>query len=128
MPAYLKMAWALYKEPSLSRTGKAALGAGAVYAISPVDLIPGFIPVLGQLDDIMIALGGLKKALNSLPPEVRAEYCQKFDVSVEDIEDDLRASRRIALALVGNTAKYSARGIYLAGRAGIRLLGKLVRK
>ena len=39
---------------------RSALVAGGAYVISPIDLIPGFIPMLGQLDDLLVALLGLR--------------------------------------------------------------------
>src|SRR3954466_8261439 len=48
--------------------------AGIVaYALSPIDLIPDFIPVLGYLDDLIIVPLGLKLALRMVPPEVLEE-------------------------------------------------------
>ncbi len=41
------------------------------YALSPIDLIPDFIPILGQLDDLLILPLGLALCLRLLPPEMR---------------------------------------------------------
>ena len=43
------------------------------YTLSPIDLIPDFIPVLGYLDDLIITPGGLWLAVRMIPPEVLAE-------------------------------------------------------
>lgn len=43
------------------------------YALSPIDLIPDFIPVLGYLDDLILVPGGLWLALKLIPPEVMAQ-------------------------------------------------------
>jgi uncharacterized membrane protein YkvA (DUF1232 family) len=44
------------------------------YALSPIDLIPDFIPVLGQVDDLIIVPLGLAFAVRLMPAEVLAEY------------------------------------------------------
>lgn len=43
------------------------------YALSPIDLIPDFIPVLGYLDDLLLLPAGLWLALKLIPPEVMAD-------------------------------------------------------
>jgi len=48
-----------------------ALGIAA-YALSPIDLIPDFIPVVGYLDDLVIVPLGLMLVLRLIPPEVMA--------------------------------------------------------
>ena len=51
-----------------------AVAAGVVaYALSPIDLIPDFIPVLGYLDDLLIVPAGIWLALRLIPPELMAE-------------------------------------------------------
>jgi uncharacterized membrane protein YkvA (DUF1232 family) len=52
---------------------KALAIAVAAYALSPIDLIPDFIPVLGYLDDLLIVPLGLMLVLRLLPPAVLAE-------------------------------------------------------
>jgi len=46
----------------------------AGYALSPIDLIPDFIPVLGYLDDLIIVPLGIWLALRLIPPEIIAEH------------------------------------------------------
>jgi uncharacterized membrane protein YkvA (DUF1232 family) len=42
-------------DPALPRPAKIALAAAAVYLVSPIDLIPDFIPIAGVLDDLLLA-------------------------------------------------------------------------
>lgn len=51
-----------------------ALGVFVVaYALSPIDLVPDFIPVLGYLDDVLLLPALIWLAIRLLPPEVLAE-------------------------------------------------------
>ncbi len=47
------------------------------YALSPIDLIPDFVPVLGYLDDLIIVPAGLALALKLIPAEVMADAQRK---------------------------------------------------
>ena len=51
--------------------------AVAAYALSPIDLIPDFIPILGYLDDLLIVPLGLMLVIRLLPPEVLAASREK---------------------------------------------------
>ena len=55
----------------------AAIVAG--YALSPIDLIPDFIPLLGYADDLIIVPLGIWLAVSLIPQEVMAEYRIKAD-------------------------------------------------
>src|SRR6187397_342309 len=96
MPSYAKLAWALARDPRLSRARRAAVLAGAAYVISPIDLIPGIIPVVGQLDDVLIALGVIRLALNGLKPEFRTQVLSNAGLTANDLDEDFRATTHIA--------------------------------
>ena len=52
-----------------------ALGIAVVaYALSPIDLIPDFVPVLGYLDDVVLIPLGVLLVVRLVPPEVMAEH------------------------------------------------------
>jgi uncharacterized membrane protein YkvA (DUF1232 family) len=61
-------------DPRLPWYAKALALAVAGYALSPIDLIPDFIPVLGQLDDLIIVPLGLLLVIRLVPADVMAEY------------------------------------------------------
>ncbi len=56
------------------RAAKLVAAATAAYALSPLDLIPDFIPVLGLLDDLLLVPAGIWLALRLIPPPLMAEY------------------------------------------------------
>jgi uncharacterized membrane protein YkvA (DUF1232 family) len=49
-------------------------GCVAAYALSPLDLIPDFIPVLGYLDDLLIVPLGILLAIRLIPPVLMSEF------------------------------------------------------
>lgn len=48
--------------------------AVAAYALSPIDLIPDFIPVIGYLDDLIIVPAGIMLVIRLIPPTLMSEY------------------------------------------------------
>src|SRR5436309_6655122 len=61
------------RDPRVPWYAKALAIAVAGYALSPIDLIPDFIPVLGYLDDLIVVPLGVAFLLKLIPPEVMAE-------------------------------------------------------
>jgi uncharacterized membrane protein YkvA (DUF1232 family) len=55
LPDLARLLKGLVGDPVLPRPAKIALAAAALYLASPFDLVPDFIPVLGYLDDVLIA-------------------------------------------------------------------------
>jgi uncharacterized membrane protein YkvA (DUF1232 family) len=53
---------------------KALALAVAAYALSPIDLIPDFIPVLGYVDDLLIVPLGIALVIRLIPAEVMVEH------------------------------------------------------
>jgi len=64
LPMLIRAVVSLAGDPGLPRGAKIALGAAALYLASPIDLIPDFIPVLGYLDDLLLAAVLLDGLLN----------------------------------------------------------------
>lgn len=64
LPDVARLIKRLVGDPVLPRAAKIALGAAAVYLLSPIDLIPDFIPLVGYLDDVLLAAVILDGVLN----------------------------------------------------------------
>ena len=62
--------WFALKHPSVSSLAKAITFVAVAYALSPIDLIPDFIPVLGYLDDLIIVPVLVWLALKFVPIDV----------------------------------------------------------
>jgi uncharacterized membrane protein YkvA (DUF1232 family) len=61
------------RDPRTPWYAKLLVGAVVAYALSPIDLIPDFIPVLGYLDDLVIVPLGIAAAVRLVPAEVLAD-------------------------------------------------------
>jgi hypothetical protein len=117
--------------------GQQALALAALaYTISPIDLVPGVIPVVGQLDDLAVALLGLRLLLRRMPPAAAERHLAAVGLSLAQLDADLATLGQTALTLgyqglrlAGKVARRSARGLatLLAGtpvrRYGLRRAG-----
>ena len=62
------------RDPRVPWYAKALAVTVAAYALSPIDLIPDFIPVVGLLDDIIIVPLGVMLVVWLIPPGIMAEH------------------------------------------------------
>src|SRR5215470_1229051 len=62
------------RDPRVPWYAKALALCVAGYALSPIDLIPDFVPVLGYLDDVIIVPLGILAVVRLIPPEIMAEH------------------------------------------------------
>lgn len=65
------------RDKRVPRRSKILIGIAIGYVLSPVDLIPDFIPFLGQIDDLLIVPLLVGMALKSIPKEIFEEYKSK---------------------------------------------------
>lgn len=73
-PRLVKLLWRLARDPRVPARSKATLVLLMGYIVSPIDLIPDFIPGIGQMDELVIAAFALDQMLNRVPPEVVREH------------------------------------------------------
>jgi uncharacterized membrane protein YkvA (DUF1232 family) len=62
------------RDPRVPWYAKVVAACVAAYALSPIDLIPDFIPVLGYLDDVIIVPLGILLAIRLIPPALLEEH------------------------------------------------------
>jgi uncharacterized membrane protein YkvA (DUF1232 family) len=66
--------WIAARDPRVPWYVKALAVAVAAYALSPIDLIPDFIPVLGYIDDLIIVPFGILLIVRLVPPQLMDEF------------------------------------------------------
>ncbi|TBZ22536.1 YkvA family protein [Rhizobium leguminosarum] len=86
--------WLAARDPRVPWHAKAVAGAVAAYALSPIDLIPDFIPILGYLDDLLIVPFGIMLAIRLVPVEVMNELRREATRRTE------RPSSRVGLIFI----------------------------
>ena len=84
-PRYIKMMKALLADRRVSPVAKTVLLAAAIYAVSPLDLIPDWIPVVGMMDDLGILLAAINFFFSAVPPEVLDEHRTRAGVQPERV-------------------------------------------
>ena len=75
----LILAWAILRDVRTPASAKLATIAAVLYVISPIDLVPDFIPILGWLDDGLISILLLKLAQKLLPEDLLASLKTTLD-------------------------------------------------
>jgi uncharacterized membrane protein YkvA (DUF1232 family) len=71
--------WYAYRDPSTPWYAKIFSAVVVAYALSPIDLIPDFVPLLGYLDDLILIPAGIALALKMIPADVMEKARLKAD-------------------------------------------------
>ena len=82
------------RDPRTPLIAKVVAGLVVAYALSPIDLIPDFIPVLGYLDDVILVPLGILLSIKLIPADVLAAARVKADATLE------RPINRVAGAII----------------------------
>lgn len=88
--------WFACRDPRTPWYAKAMAAAVVAYAVSPIDLIPDFIPVLGCLDDLLLLPLGIALAIRMIPGNVLADSRRR----AEEAEEAKDPSGRIAAVVI----------------------------
>lgn len=94
LPDVVRLVSRLVADPVLPRGAKIALAAAVVYLMSPVDLLPDFVPFVGYLDDVLVAAVVLDGILNFVDRAVVLRY---WPGSADSLDKLARAARLLAI-------------------------------
>src|SRR5438309_1598253 len=79
LPTLVRLLFRLLGDSGVALAGKALFFAAVVFIISPFD-VPNFVPVLGEMSDLMLALLACRWFINSCPAEVVAGHLAAIGV------------------------------------------------
>ena len=82
-PNLLKLLYRLLRDSRVPRQRRLAMSLVAAYVVSPIDLIPDFVPVLGGIDDVLVLAFAVDYLLKASPEEVVDEH---WDGSQDGLE------------------------------------------
>jgi uncharacterized membrane protein YkvA (DUF1232 family) len=85
LATYVVALWKLFKHPQTPRGAKLVAVAVLAYVLSPIDLIPDFIPVLGQLDDLVIVPLGIALVTRLTPKPLWEAQLRAAELSTEKL-------------------------------------------
>ena len=120
-PRYVRLTRRLVSDGRISAIDKAPLVGAIGYGLSPIDLVPGIVPVLGQLDDMIVLLAGLRMTLDRIPPEIANEHLLSLGLIKADVDDDLANCRRAAGRIVSGGARGAAKVVRTGSRVSLSI-------
>lgn len=107
--------WLAYKDPGTPRYAKVFAALVAGYALSPIDLIPDPIPVIGYLDDAILLPLGVVPARRMIPDDVLSDCRERAREMAESGEKP--TSRAAAVVVVVIWISLAVLGFFYGGRA-----------
>lgn len=85
LATYLLALWKLFRHPATPLPAKIVAVAVLGYALSPIDLIPDFIPLLGQLDDLILIPLGVALVVKLTPAPLWEARLSEAEVSADKL-------------------------------------------
>lgn len=79
LPQFARLYWRLMRDRRVSIWPKALLVLGVLYVVSPIDFIPDFMPLIGEVDDLVMVLIVCKLFMYLCPREVVQEHVRRID-------------------------------------------------
>ena len=93
LPTYVRLVWGMLRDPRTPLHLKGLLGAALLYVVTPVDLLPDALPIIGQADDLTVLLLVLDAFIHNAPAAVRLEHAERARNGTADLDRDLARLR-----------------------------------
>ncbi|WP_205525173.1 YkvA family protein [Novosphingobium sp. THN1] len=99
--------WLAARDPRVPVAAKVVAAIVAAYALSPIDLIPDFIPILGYLDDVILVPLGISLAVRMIPAPLMEDLRERASL-VDKPRSTVGLIAIVALWVVSIAALYHA--------------------
>jgi uncharacterized membrane protein YkvA (DUF1232 family) len=111
IPAYLRLLGGLLTDRRVSGLDKLLVAGAIAYIVSPMDLLPDFVPFLGEVDDVFLLVLALQRLIANAGRRVVADY---WVGSLEDL--NTASLRRVLLAATFFLPRRMRRRLRMIGR------------
>lgn len=108
LPRLVRFLWRVARDDKVSARWKSRCLIVIAYVVSPIDLIPDWIPVVGLIDDLYVALVLFDRLLNHLPRPIFERYWD----GGQDVIDSVRAAIRVVIDLLPKTIREVLDGFF----------------
>lgn len=95
MPAYIKLGWVVAREPTIPWVHRAGLYATVVYMLSPAHFVMNAVPVVGQIDWMVMLLLSIRQALAHCPPTALRRIHAQLRLQPGQLNRDIQTLRRL---------------------------------
>ena len=85
LPQFLKLLWGLVRDSRVDMVDKLLVAGAIAYIIAPIDLIPDFIPFLGEVDDVYLLVLSVRRLIENAGRSVIASHWSGDPKALKDI-------------------------------------------
>src|SRR5262245_59715605 len=104
-PLYARLLWSLLADSRTPVSRKALLGVALGYVALGRDIVPDRIPILGQLDDLVVVALAIELFLEGLEPDLLAEKLEEAGIPRTAYDEDVARVRRLVPGPLRRTAR-----------------------
>lgn len=96
LPDMIALLYRLFLDKRVEAKTKILVGGILSYLVSPIDILPDFIPFIGQIDDIAVAFYGINSVINDVPHEIILENWQGEENVIDIVRDGVNYISKVA--------------------------------
>lgn len=114
-PLYARLLWSLIVDERTPPARKALLAGALGYIVLPIDIFPDRVPVLGQLDDLVVTALATDLFLDGLDESLLAEKLEQVGIPRAAFDEDVERIRRLVPSSVRRVVKRVPGAIRMIG-------------